>query len=104
MTYRVNTEDKTKTSSDADPEIKALRQKLQSMQDAYYNHVEHIFYTSRTHMQLTQVIKELKENSYLMKRHDELGMIYILLYHHRSPSYSSFEYSLSSIKKELLCE
>lgn len=76
---RVNTKEKSDTPSDTDPEIKALRQKLQSMQDDYYNHVEHIFYTSRTHMQLTQVIKELKENSYLMKRHDDLGIIWILL-------------------------
>ena len=40
------------------------------------NMVEHIFYTSRTHSQLTQVINELITNQYLMVRHGKLRIFF----------------------------
>ena len=57
-------------------EVEALRKKLNDMHNERQNMVEHIFYTSRTHSQLTQVINELNTNQYLMVRHGELRMFF----------------------------
>ena len=54
-------------------ELNQLRDRLEEL-NAESSVTNHIFYCSRTHAQINQVVGELKRNNFLMQRHGEIGM------------------------------
>ena len=59
-------------------ELDELRNKLKALQDQQHNEIEHIFYCSRTHSQLSRVVEELKRSNFLMNRHGDLSLFLLL--------------------------
>ena len=52
-------------------EVELLREKLAALNEKLNSGVHHVYYSSRTHSQLSQVINELRRNNFLMFRHGE---------------------------------
>ena len=66
---RQNSSNDTSTNQDIDQ----LREKLEKLNETLDKRVHHIFYCSRTHAQLDQVVQELKRSNFLMERHGSIS-------------------------------
>ena len=66
---RQDSSNNTNTNQD----INQLREKLEKLNETLDKRVHHIFYCSRTHAQLDQVVQELKRSNFLMERHGNIS-------------------------------
>jgi len=58
-------------------DIDQLREKLEKLNETLDKRVHHIFYCSRTHAQLDQVVQELKRSNFLMERHGSISSPFV---------------------------
>lgn len=57
------------TPASSTEEVEKLRSKLEALNEKLNGGIHHVYYSSRTHSQLTQVINELRRSNFLMFRH-----------------------------------